>query len=217
MLVEPGNKLPGVVPRDIDHRPFAAAPSLIMGFVLTGAAGDASLPLRKGHLEFAQREGLPDHDLALRAFIAAAAALALRRAHHELSGRHHHHLGAPRTVTKNACAAILIRGLLLGVCLRRAKQQCCQCDQRASHQLSVVPPLPTAYWTPSPAGGAKDRSRRCEQTNTFLDAHHGVAGTVGTLLWCTSIFSGTPLEHLRNSAASVDPTRLLAPKRDLPR
>ena len=188
-----------------------------MGFVLAGAAGDASLPLRKGHLEFAQRKGLPDHHLALRTFIAAAAALALRRAHHELSGWHHHHLGAPRAVTKNACAAILIRGLLLGVYLRRPKQQCCQCEKRANHQLSVVPPPPTVdrrhAW---PAAPKIDRVAASKPT-PFSDAHHGVARTVGTLLWCTSIFSGTPLEHLRNSVASVDPTRLLASPRDSPR
>ena len=82
----------GLVPTDVDHRPHTPTPALIFGPIDPGLGAGKAIVVRKGHFIPAHGHTPIEADRAQRPFIAAAAGLAGRRSHAEITRRQQHHL-----------------------------------------------------------------------------------------------------------------------------
>jgi len=61
-----------VGPADVDHRPPATPPGVVLVMRVAFAMGSASIPFVKRHIEPCNRDRLGDRDRVLRAFIVGA-------------------------------------------------------------------------------------------------------------------------------------------------
>ena len=84
----------------------AASPGLVAGLLRAAAFGRAGVPLGERHLDLTRGKRLGERHLVLRAFVLAAAPLALGRAHQELAGGKRHHFGAVWAVPEIALRSI---------------------------------------------------------------------------------------------------------------
>ena len=122
----------------------AASPGLVAGLLGAAAFGRAGVPFGERNLEFTRGESLREGHFVLRAFVLAAAPLALGRAHQELSGGKRHHFGAVWAVPEIALRSIG-RGLaVLGKRCRDQKHErnenCKDTNYTASVRLSPSRP-----------------------------------------------------------------------------
>ena len=83
LFAQPLHILLRILPTDVDDRPLAPPPALVLRFVAAAASGDAGIPFGEGDFVFADGQRVSNADLVLRAFYLAVLRLAFRRTHHK--------------------------------------------------------------------------------------------------------------------------------------